>query len=86
MLAMFYLVDERLFEEFQLHTIRFLPSPPSSKSQACPCRPRSSLEEQDREHHTKGETDGRADEEGGYRVVPLGSRIIVSVVRVLVWA
>jgi len=52
-------------------TISFLPCPPRTKTQSHPRGPCSSLEQENGENDSKGETERGADEERGYGVIPL---------------
>ena len=57
----------------QLHerTVSFLPSTSGTEAETNPRGPSSPLEEEHGEDNTEGETEGRADNEGGDGAIPL---------------
>ncbi|EFE31576.1 uncharacterized protein ARB_01476 [Trichophyton benhamiae CBS 112371] len=59
----------------EMHTISFFPGSTSAEAQSYPCRPCSSLEQQNRKYNTKPKTNGGSNKEGGDCAVPLKSPI-----------
>ena len=55
----------------ETYRVALLPRPSSTETETCEHRPRSALEEEDREDHTEGRAEGAADKKGAEAVVPL---------------